>query len=106
MEDKFTIGADASAMAGPVGRSAEARTDAMLHAEILSYSRSRGVFAGVSLEGATLRPDKDDNLKLYGRDVSQREILTGRVTPPPAAQGLYAVLNQYPSVKKETSASR
>src|SRR5579864_3793814 len=64
MEDKFTIGADASAMAGPIGRSAEARTDAMMHAEILSYSRSRGVFAGVSLEGATLRPDNEDNQKL------------------------------------------
>jgi lipid-binding SYLF domain-containing protein len=103
MEDKFTIGADVSAMAGPVGRSAEARTDAMLHAEILSYSRSRGVFAGVSLEGATLRPDNEDNQKLYGREVSQREILTGKVSPPPAAEELYAVLNQYAPVKKTSS---
>ena len=106
MEDKFTIGADASAMAGPVGRSAEARTDAMMHAEILSYSRSRGVFAGVSLEGATLRPDKDDNAKAYGREVSQREILSGQLAPPRAAQPLYALLNEYTPVKKGTSASR
>ena len=106
MEDKFTIGADASAMAGPVGRSAEARTDAMMHAEILSYSRSRGVFAGVSLEGATLRPDNDDNRKSYGRDVTQREILTGRMTPPPAARELYALLDSYAPTKKGTSASR
>ena len=106
MEDKFTIGADVSAMAGPVGRSAEARTDAMLHAEILSYSRSRGVFAGVSLEGATLRPDNEDNQKLYGREMSQREILTGKVSPPPAAEQLYAVLNQYAPVKKDASATR
>jgi lipid-binding SYLF domain-containing protein len=103
MEDKFTIGADASAMAGPVGRSAEARTDAMMHAEILSYSRSRGIFAGISLEGATLRPDNDDNQKLYGREVNQREILTGRVPPPPVAQELYAVLNQYAPVKNSSA---
>lgn len=95
MKDKFTIGADASAMAGPVGRSAEARTDAMMNAEILSYSRSRGVFAGISLEGATLRPDKEDNRALYGRDVSQEEILHGRVPPPPVANQLYAELNRF-----------
>jgi lipid-binding SYLF domain-containing protein len=106
MEDKFTIGADVSAMAGPVGRSAEARTDAMLRAEILSYSRSRGVFAGVSLEGATLRPDNEDNQKLYGREVIQREILTGKVNPPAAAEELYAVLNQSAPVKKGASATR
>jgi lipid-binding SYLF domain-containing protein len=106
MEDKFTVGGDASAMAGPVGRSAEARTDAMMHAEILSYSRARGVFAGISLEGATLRPDKDDNRAMYGRDVTQREILTGSVMPPPAAQGIYAALNESAPVKKGASASR
>ncbi len=94
LSDKFTVGADASAMAGPVGRSGEAQTDAMMHAEILSYSRSRGVFAGVSLEGATLRPDKDDNRALYGRDVTPREILTGGVTAPPSASGLYGELNR------------
>src|SRR5258706_6262312 len=95
MKDKFTIGADASAMAGPVGRSAEAQTDALMHAEILGYSRSRGVFAGVALEGATLRPDNDDNRKLYGREVKQEEVLHGKVPPPPSAQPLYDLLNRY-----------
>jgi SH3 domain-containing YSC84-like protein 1 len=100
MKDKFTIGADASAMAGPVGRSAEARTDAMMHAEILAYSRSRGVFAGVSLEGATLRPDNDENRELYGRKVTQDEILRGRVKPPAEGEVLYAELNRYAPMKK------
>src|SRR5215469_5409347 len=77
MEDKFTVGADASVMAGPVGRSAQAETDAMMHAEILAWSRSRGVFAGIALDGATLRPDKDDNRELYGREVTAQEILHG-----------------------------
>src|SRR5260370_3264581 len=92
MRDKFTVGADASAMAGPVGRSTEARTDAPMHAEILSYSRSRGVFAGISLEGATLRPDSDDNRALYGRAVTQEEVLRGRVQPPATAGPLDAQL--------------
>ena len=95
MKDKFTFGADASAMAGPVGRSAEAQTDAMMHAEILSYSRSRGVFAGIALEGSTLRPDNEDNEAIYGRPVTQREILTGSVAPPAAAESLYGALNRY-----------
>ena len=99
MKDKFTVGGDASAMAGPVGRSATAETDAMMHAEILSWSRSRGAFAGVSLEGATLRPDNDDNAKLYGRSATQREILHGDVQPPAAASELYAELNRFPSKK-------
>ena len=76
-EDKFTVGADASAMAGPVGRSAAAATDAEMHAEILSYSRARGVFAGIALDGSTLRPDREDNEVLYGHRVSEREVLTG-----------------------------
>jgi SH3 domain-containing YSC84-like protein 1 len=97
MEDKFTLGGDASVMAGPVGRSAEAQTDAMMHAEILAYSRSRGVFAGISLEGATLRPDKDDNRALYSANVTPQEILHGRVNPPAGAEQLYAELNRYPS---------
>lgn len=95
LEDKFTFGGDAAAMAGPVGRSAEAQTDAQLHAEILSWSRARGAFAGITLTGSTMRPDKDDNRALYGSDVSQREILTGKVRPPAAAQPLYAALNKY-----------
>jgi lipid-binding SYLF domain-containing protein len=95
MSDKFTVGADASVMAGPVGRTGEAQTDAMAHAEILSYSRARGVFAGISLEGATLRPDSDDNAALYGRSLTQREILTGSVQRPPEAKTLYATLDSY-----------
>lgn len=94
MSDKFTVGADVSAMAGPVGRSGQAETDAMMHAEILSYSRSRGVFAGVSLEGATLRPDRDDNRALYGREVTGHEILMGTVRRPQSADTLYAELNR------------
>jgi len=100
LEDKFTLGGDASVMAGPVGRSAEARTDAMMHAEILSWSRSRGVFAGVSLEGATLRPDNDDNEKIYHKAVTQKELLRGHVTPPASANDLYTELNRYAPVKK------
>jgi lipid-binding SYLF domain-containing protein len=95
MQDKFTLGGDASAMAGPVGRDAQAQTDAMMHAEILSYSKARGLFAGISLEGATLRPDREDNHELYGRDVTPREILSGTVPPPPAASALYMDLKMY-----------
>jgi lipid-binding SYLF domain-containing protein len=95
MQDKFTFGGDASAMAGPVGRSAQAQTDAQLHAEILSWSRARGAFAGISLEGSTLRPDHDDNRAVYGRDFTQREILTGGVQPPAGADTLYAAIGRY-----------
>jgi lipid-binding SYLF domain-containing protein len=100
MEDKFTLGGDASVMAGPVGRSAAAQTDAMMHAEILAWSRSRGAFAGVSLEGSTLRPDKDDNAKIYHHAVSQREILHGSVEAPASAADLFAALNRYAPAKK------
>ena len=93
-KDKFTFGADANAIAGPVGRSAEAETDAALRAEVLSYSRSRGVFAGVSLEGATLRPETADNRALYGREVTQQDILMGGIKPPPSAEPLYTALSR------------
>ena len=95
MSDKFTMGGDASVMAGPVGRTAEANTDPTLHAEILAYSRAKGVFAGIALQGATLRPDNADNRELYGRELTQREILTGGVKPPAGAGPLYAQLNRY-----------
>jgi lipid-binding SYLF domain-containing protein len=95
MKDKFTIGGDASAMGGPVGRTAEAQTDAMMHAEILSWSRARGVFAGISLDGATLKPDKNANRAVYGRDVTPREILSGSVHHPAGAEALYSSLDQY-----------
>jgi len=87
-------------MAGPVGRSTTAETDAMMHAEILSWSRSRGVFAGVSLQGATMRPDNDDNTKLYGHPVSQREILHGEVMDPHSGTELYEQLNHWAPYKK------
>ncbi len=97
MQDKFTFNASAGAMAGPVGRTTQAETDAQLHAEILSYSRSRGLFAGIDLGGATLRPDNDDDRALYGRDVTPKEILMGSVTPPPSAGALYSELDRYRS---------
>jgi lipid-binding SYLF domain-containing protein len=100
LSDKFTVGGDVAAMAGPVGRSASAQTDAMMHAEILSYSRARGVFAGITLNGSTMRADEKENRALYGRDVTNREILTGQVRPPAAAQPLYTALNKYVPASK------
>jgi SH3 domain-containing YSC84-like protein 1 len=93
--DKFTIGADASAAIGPLGRTAAADTDAKLTAEMLSYSRTHGIFAGVSLDGTTVTPDHSEDRKLYGREVSNREIVRGEVRAPEAASPLVAVLNQY-----------
>jgi lipid-binding SYLF domain-containing protein len=100
MQSKFTVGGDAAAMAGPVGRSAEAQTDAMMHAEILSWSRARGVFAGISLTGSTLRPDDEDNRLMYGSNATQSEILTGKVQPPAAADSLYTALKHYTTANK------
>jgi SH3 domain-containing YSC84-like protein 1 len=95
-EDKFTLGAEASVAAGPVGRQTSAMTDAQLSAEILSWSRSKGLFAGIALTGATLRPDHDDNQELYGRKIEPREILlSGEITPPAAARPLLAALGKY-----------
>ena len=101
LEDKFTVGGDASVMAGPVGRSAQAATDAQLHAEILAYSRARGLFGGVSLEGTTLRPDTDDNHDIYGPGARQSEIVNGKYPATAAAQPLIAELTKdSPSEKK------
>lgn len=97
LSSKFTIGADAAAAAGPVGRTAQAQTDAQMRAEILSYSRSRGIFAGVSLEGATLRGDEDEDEELYGRKVDRRAILNGEVEAPAAIAPLLSTLNKYSS---------
>jgi SH3 domain-containing YSC84-like protein 1 len=94
LADKFTIGGDATAAAGPVGRDVSAQTDAMMNAEMLSYSRSQGLFAGISLEGATLRPDGETNRELYGRDVTNREILTRDVKTPAAAGRFEEALNR------------
>src|SRR5271163_1385696 len=85
LSDKFTLGGDASVAAGPIGRDASARTDAELQAEVLSYSRSHGIFAGISLTGATLRPDGSTNKELYGHDSTNREILTGDFKTPAVA---------------------
>ena len=93
--DKFTIGADASAAIGPVGRTASADTDARLTAEMLSYSRTKGAFAGIALDGATITPDRTEDKKLYGHEVNNGEIIRGKVAPPPTADPLVAVLNQY-----------
>jgi len=95
MKSEFTLGGSAGAMAGPVGRDSTAQTDALMRAEILSYSRSRGVFAGVTLDGSTLRSDDKDNEYLYGKAVEQRDVLTGKVSKPAAASGLYTSLNKY-----------
>jgi len=94
LASKFTLGGEATAAAGPVGRDITAQTDAVMRAEMLSYSRSRGLFAGISLQGATLRPDADSNRELYGRDIENREILTGAVPVPAAAQKLESLLNK------------
>jgi lipid-binding SYLF domain-containing protein len=93
--DKFTIGADATAALGPVGRNATAQTDAMMTAEILSWSRSRGVFAGASLDGATLRNDLDENKALYGQRWTSKEILNSGAKRPEAAGKLIGELNKY-----------
>jgi lipid-binding SYLF domain-containing protein len=95
LSSKVKLGADASAAAGPKGRDAAAATDATMRAEILSYSRSRGLFAGVSLEGSTLRPDNDANKKLYKKELHARDIvLHHAVRPPASAKELLSVLNR------------
>ena len=97
LSDKFKIGADATVAAGPVGRHAAADTDIRLHAEILSYSRSKGVFAGVSLDGAVVRADQSEDKAMYGSDVTRQEILGGKVAVPEAAQNLLEDLAKYPA---------
>jgi len=99
LSTKFTLGGDASAAAGPVGRSTQAETDAALTAEILTWSRSRGLFAGVSLSGATLREDDDWNQELYGRPIKNREVITGNTAAPKAASEFLGELNKYSSRK-------
>jgi lipid-binding SYLF domain-containing protein len=98
--DKFTIGGDGSAAAGPVGRTSAADTDILLHAEILSYSRTRGVFAGVSLDGTVVSQDHSEDRKLYGHDVRNQVVLTGDVRPPEAARSLISELDRYSSGKQ------
>ena len=95
LSDKFTVGGEAAAAAGPVGRNTSANTDVLMKAEILSWSRSRGVFAGLSLEGATLRQDEDENAKLYGKPLTNEEILTGTVKRPATATPFLAQLQRF-----------
>src|SRR3982075_1696718 len=94
LASKVKLGGDASVAAGPVGRDSSAETDATLRSEILSYSRARGLFAGVSLEGSTIRPDNGDNRRVYSRKIPANEIvLSGRVAVPPAAEQLISTLD-------------
>jgi lipid-binding SYLF domain-containing protein len=95
LSSKFTLGAEGSVAAGPVGRTATAQTDAQMHAEILSWSRSQGLFAGLALEGATLRQDLDDNAKLYGKKLENKHIVTSTMRAPKAAARLMTLLNKY-----------
>ncbi|MGC2321895.1 MAG: lipid-binding SYLF domain-containing protein [Terriglobales bacterium] len=102
LHSKVKLGADASAAAGPKGRSAAAETDAYMRAEILTYSRARGVFAGISLEGSTLRPDEDANRKLYGNSMSAAKIITelGASAPSSAHDLIAALQNASPQLKR------
>jgi len=96
LNSKVKLGGDASAAAGPKGRTASAETDVTMRSEILSYSRARGLFAGVSLEGSTIRPDGDANERVYGPHLTAREIVLSAKTPVPSAAGkMVATLNKY-----------
>ncbi len=99
MQSKFTLGGEGEVAAGPVGRNATAQTDALMHAEMLSWSRSRGIFAGISLQGATLRQDLDDNKELYGKAYETKEILNGNAGVPAAASKLISLLGKYSARK-------
>jgi lipid-binding SYLF domain-containing protein len=104
LSSKFTLGAEGSVAAGPVGRTATAQTDAQMHAEILSWSRTQGLFAGLALEGATLRQDLDDNAALYGKKLENRRIVTGPTRIPKSAAKLIGLLNKY-SARERTSSN-
>jgi len=95
LKSKFTLGGEASVAGGPVGRSSAAETDAAMKSKILSYSRSRGAFAGVSLQGTTLHQDEDANKGVYGKKLGSEEILNGKVTVPAAAKSLNSILTKY-----------
>ncbi len=95
LKTKVKLGADASAAAGPKGRDASAATDAYMRAEILSYSRSRGLFAGISLEGSTLRQDNSANQKIYGRKITAQEIVRGGAGTPAAGSAMISTLNRH-----------
>jgi lipid-binding SYLF domain-containing protein len=100
LSSKFTLGGAADVAAGPVGRSSTAQTDASMNAKILSYSRARGIFAGIALTGATLRQDLEENAEMYGKQISNEEIVKSHPKPPAAAADLLAVLGKYPAAGK------
>src|SRR5437764_1862891 len=102
LSSKFTLGAEGSVAAGPVGRTATAQTDAQMHAEILSWSRSQGLFAGLALAGATLRQDLDDNAKLYGKKLENRAIVTSGIQAPQSAAKLLSLLNKYSASERKS----
>jgi lipid-binding SYLF domain-containing protein len=110
MSDKFTIGGEVQGAAGPVGRHLSAQTDIAMHAEILTWSRSRGLFGGISLDGATLRPDSGENRNLYGHNVAQRDVLEGRVRSTPATSEFVTLVsrisrpgNYHPATARRTA---
>jgi len=100
MQSQFTLGGEGEVAAGPVGRNASAQTDAKLTAEILSWSRSRGVFAGIALKGSTLRSDKGENEVLYGKELDTREVVTGKVMPTREGRALISALSAQSPVEK------
>ena len=101
LASKFTLGGEGSVAAGPVGRTVTAQTDTQMRADILSWSRTQGLFAGVALEGATLREDLDDNATLYGKRLENRTIVTKGVRAPNAAARLIALLNRYSAKERK-----
>lgn len=105
LSDKFTLGADASVAAGPVGRTANANTDVSMTAEILAWSRAKGLFAGISLNGGTVRNDLDENAQLYGHKMTNKEVIMSDMPAPTSAHELLSTLDRY-SMRKEGDADR
>lgn len=101
LSSKFTLGAEGSVAAGPVGRTATAQTDAQMHAEILSWSRTQGIFAGLALEGATLRQDLDDNATMYGKRIENKVIVNSKMRAPREAVKLMSMLNKQSAMEKK-----
>jgi lipid-binding SYLF domain-containing protein len=101
LSSKFKLGAEGSVAAGPVGRQAEATTDWKMKSEVLSYSRSRGVFAGLELNGAVVKQDDDATRKLYGKEISFKSILTGEVPPPPGSEHFLSTVRKYSADARE-----
>src|SRR6516225_6918583 len=95
LKSKFTLGGDATVAAGPVGRETDAQTDALMHAEMLTWARSKGVFGGIALDGSTMRPDDDANKELYGASAKNPEILTGKYPVPAEAKPFVTALGKF-----------